>query len=212
MNKCKFEDIFKDLELINKIKNKLPFLFQIAEWECSRGNKVGMEVGSMRERILIALFIYKFGKENVKFNIPITKNEKDVIICNRSISIKTISNINLSGVKLIWTVDYKKVEEYIQNYKPLCDIFLVQINWNKNGGIYFIPLVVQEKIFNDLGSEFYFKLPKKGTNPRGVEFSANALKLICNSREVIKIPIFWEQKKLEYDIHKRWLDFWKQEN
>lgn len=41
-------EIFDDLELVNKIKTRLPYLFQIAEIESSRAGKVGMEVGFRR--------------------------------------------------------------------------------------------------------------------------------------------------------------------
>lgn len=58
--------IFKDEGLIDKIKKRLPYLFQITEIESSRAGKIGMEVGSLRERMLVALLIHRFGKENVK--------------------------------------------------------------------------------------------------------------------------------------------------
>jgi len=62
-------EIFDDAKLVNWIKNKLPYLFQLAELESSRAGKIGMEVGSLRERIIIALLIYKFGEANVETNI-----------------------------------------------------------------------------------------------------------------------------------------------
>ena len=39
-------EIFEDTKLVNRIKNKLPYLFQLAELESSRAGKIGMEVGS----------------------------------------------------------------------------------------------------------------------------------------------------------------------
>jgi hypothetical protein len=53
-------EIFEDEMLVNKIKKRLPYLFQLAELESSRAGKVGMKVGSLREKILVALLIYKF--------------------------------------------------------------------------------------------------------------------------------------------------------
>ena len=50
-----------------------------------------MEVGSVREKIIIALLIYKFGEENTKTDISITESEVDVALFNNPISIKTIS-------------------------------------------------------------------------------------------------------------------------
>jgi len=73
-------EIFEDKELMNRIKNKLPYLFQLAELESSRAGKTGMEVGSLRERIIIALLIYKFGEANVETEIPITEPEVDCLV------------------------------------------------------------------------------------------------------------------------------------
>jgi hypothetical protein len=50
-------EIFEDGKLTEKIKKRLPHLFQLAELEASRAGKVGMEVGSLREKIIIALLI-----------------------------------------------------------------------------------------------------------------------------------------------------------
>ncbi|MBY0379589.1 MAG: ThaI family type II restriction endonuclease, partial [Burkholderiales bacterium] len=83
----KITSLFQDLGIINKIREKLPTLFQLAELDNSRDGKLGMEIGSARERIVIALLIYQFGEENVITNIPITQNETDVIVFNEPISI-----------------------------------------------------------------------------------------------------------------------------
>ena len=93
----------------------MPTLFQLAEIDSSRAGKIGMEIGSVRERIIIALLIYRFGEENVKSDIPITKPETDVILFGKPVSIKTITG-NLGGVKLIWTVDAKKALDFSKNY------------------------------------------------------------------------------------------------
>ena len=90
-NKSRLVEIFEDKKLVEKIKRKLPYLFQIAELEASRAGKIGMEVGSLREKILTALLIYKFGRENVQTEIPITEPEVDVILFGQPISIKSIT-------------------------------------------------------------------------------------------------------------------------
>jgi len=167
-------EIFEDRKLVTKIKNKLPYLFQLAELESSRAGRIGMEVGSLRERIIVALLIYKFGKANVETEIPITEPEVDVKLFGEPISIKTITG-KFSGVKLIWTVDAQKAREFRENYYPHCDILLVQINWGSIGGFYYIPLEAQRKLFDRIGRDRYIKLPKPGTNPRGVEITKEAL-------------------------------------
>ncbi len=44
-------EIFEDKKLVEKIRKRLPYLFYLAELESSRAGKIGMEVGSLRERI-----------------------------------------------------------------------------------------------------------------------------------------------------------------
>jgi len=53
-------EIFKDKELKARMQKKLSYLFSIAELESSRAGKIGMEVGPLREKIIVALLIYKF--------------------------------------------------------------------------------------------------------------------------------------------------------
>lgn len=164
--------LFNDEVIIKKIKDKLPKLFQIAELESSRAGKIGMEVGSVREKIIVSLLIYKFGEANVETEIPISKSEVDVKVFGNPISIKTITGKSLTGIKLIWTVDSKKALEFSKKYKPSCDMILIHINWNQVGGFYFIPKEVQEKVLNSIGKEKYITLPKPITNPRGVEMNS----------------------------------------
>lgn len=153
-------EIFDDENLVEKIKKRLPYLFQLAELESSRADKTGMEVGSIREKIIVALLIYKFGEPNVETKIPVTESEVDVKLFGEPISIKTITSKRLSGVKLIWTVDAQKVREFRDTYYPRCDILLIQINWNNIGGFYYIPLEAQKRVFDKVGRENYIKLPK----------------------------------------------------
>jgi len=145
-----------------------------------------MEVGSLRERIIVALLIYKFDEENVETEIPITEPETDVKLFGKPISIKTITGEVLVGVKLIWTVDAEKAREFMYSYIPKCDILLVHINWGGRGGFYYIPLSAQLEVFDNLGRDRYIKLPKLGTNPRGVEISREALYLLVNHSSIKK--------------------------
>jgi len=204
-------EIFKDRKLVNKIKNKLPYLFQLAELESSRAGKVGMEVGSLRERIVIALLIYKFGEKNVETEIPITEPEVDVKLFGEPISIKTITGKGFSGVKLIWTVDAQKAKEFREKYYPHCDILLIQINWGNIGGFYHIPLEAQIEIFHEMGREKYIKLPKPGTNPRGVEINREALVSLTKHDLSKVIEINWQKRKIDYNPYKRWVEYWKED-
>ena len=86
-----YNKLFDDKLIIKRVKNKLPHLFQLAELESSRTGKIGMEIGSVRERILIALLMYKFGIDIVDPDIPITAPEVDVYVNNTPLSIKTMT-------------------------------------------------------------------------------------------------------------------------
>jgi len=132
-------EIFEDEELKTKIQKKLPYLFNIAELESSRARKIGMQVGSLRENVIIALLIYKFGGENIETGIPITEPEVDLRLFGQPVS------------------------KFRENYYPRCDTLFVQVNWDAMGGFYYLPLEVQRKVFNGIGKTGYIKLPKPGT-------------------------------------------------
>jgi hypothetical protein len=136
-------DLFTDTQLAFKIQVRLPQLFQLAELESSRAGRVGMEVGSARERILIALLIHKFGKANVETDIPITEAEVDVRVFGKPISIKTVTGKKLGGVKIIWTVDPEQALRFSQHYEPTRDVLLAQVNWGNTGGFFLFPKSAQ---------------------------------------------------------------------
>ena len=166
-----------------------------------------MEVGSLREKILIALLIHKFGEKNVETQIRITEPEVDVKLFGKPVSIKTITG--MGGVKIIWTVDAQKAREFRENYVPSYDMLLIRINWEDKGYFYYVPSEVQKRIFGEMGRDMYIKLPKPGTNPRGAEISRDALFKLLKDKETQKIEIAWEQKKVDYDPYKRWVDYWE---
>jgi hypothetical protein len=207
----KIAELFTDTKIVVRIQERLPSLFHLAELESSRGGNVGMEVGSIREKIVIALLIYKFGEHNVETDIPTTQPDVDVKVFNEPISVKTITGKSLNGVKLIWTVDEKKASEFRQRYSPSSDMLLVQVNWNNSGWFYLFPKSVQVEIFNQVGSQTYIKLPKPGTNPRGVEIAGEALRLLANHPKSLKIPINWLRETIDYNPYERWLELWQKD-
>lgn len=207
----KLIEIFTDKSLVEKIKKRLPYLFQLAELESSRAGKTGMEVGSVRERIIVALLIYKFGESNVETEIPITESEVDAKLFGEPVSVKTITGKNLGGVKLIWTVDAQKAIEFRENYYPSCDILLVQINWGDTGGFFYIPVALQEKLFDKMGRENYIKLPKAGTNPRGAEITKESLSNLVADKQCQRIIIEWQKTKIDFNPYKKWVDFWEED-
>jgi hypothetical protein len=202
--------LFEDEETVRRIQSRLPYLFQLAELESSRAGKVGMQVGSIRENVIVALLMYKFGEENVETEIPITEPEVDAKLFGEPLSIKTITG-SFSGVKMIWTVDAEKVKEFQENYYPSCDMLLVQIKWDDIGGLYYLPLQAQRSLFDEIGRENYIKLPKAGTNPRGVEFAKNVLARLTADSQSKRIEINWQKSGVHFNAYKRWLDLWKED-
>ena len=219
MIKNKILELFKDEELITKIKIRLPILFSMAEIEHRRGKHTGMEVGNTREKIIIALLMYKFGEDNIKTEIPTTESEIDVILFNNPISIKTLTGGG--GFKLSWTVDAQMARKFAKEFIPTCDILFAQIKWDlpetkiKNGlhpgGLFYIPMKIQKELLVQFGAEKYLKLPKPGTNPRGVEISKEALNELLFSGETKCIDIIWKKSIKSYSPYKRWLDLWMEE-
>ena len=132
-------------------------------------------------------------------------------LSGRPASIKTITGKGFSGVKLIWTVDTQKAREFREAYYPRCDIIFTQINWGDTGGFYYIPLEAQKKLFDRIGREKYIKLPKPGTNPRGVEITKEALSILVKDETTKVIEIYWPKTKVDYDPYKRWVDYWKED-
>ena len=199
---------FLDEKFICLVKSGLPHLFRIAELESMRSGKIGMEVGTLRERVLIGLFIHHFGQNHIDTG-PITEKEVDVNVFGHPVSIKTktITNLNFNGVKAVWTVDASSAHRFIEEYAPSCDLLLAWIKWDSDGGLSFIPLKVQEDLFNTLKNEF-FKLPRPGTNPRGVEYDRYALHNMVRHNQSITIPIQWTKPTLRYNIYERWLTNW----
>jgi hypothetical protein len=202
-------EIFEDQLLVEKIRRRLPHLFFYAERDSSRAGSVGMEVGSVRERILIALLIYYFGEENIESDIPIIEPEVDVRLFGEPISIKTLTSRSLGGVKLIWTVDWARVQEFCDTYEPTCNYLFSQIIWNDRGGLFLIPLEAQLEVFEEMGRDNYLKPPRQGTNPRGVEISKDALEALVNHAQTRRIEINWQRPVGEYDIYERWVEYWR---
>jgi hypothetical protein len=204
-------EIFEDEALVAKIQRRLPYLFQLAELESSRAGKVGMQVGSAREQILIALLMYKFGEVNVEAEIPVTMPEVDVRLFGVPVSIKTITGRGFAGVKLSWTVDSQKAKQFQESYCPRCDILLVQVNWNASGGLYYIPLEAQRRLFDQIGRRRYIKLPKPGTNPRGIEISTETMARLVDDEQTRRVVIEWRRVDIRYNPYKRWVDLWEEE-
>ncbi|MCS7253510.1 MAG: ThaI family type II restriction endonuclease [Armatimonadota bacterium] len=207
--------LFDDDAFNERIRRKLPLLFHIAEKHASRAGKVGMEVGVLREQILISMLIYKFGRPYVDVNTPSNFPEADVTLFGKPVSIKTVTvrSNNIPAIKLVWTVDWLKVESFVKAYEPRSDLLVAIIRWNGTGGLFAIPVGAQREVLQTLGKERYLKLPPKGTNPRGVELSQEALAMLLRHKLTRHIEIKWERPSQYDDLEPyiRWLAYWAED-
>lgn len=194
----------------SKIQKNLPVLLNMVELENKRGNKLGMEVGSARERVIIALFMYIYGNRSVALP-PTTDFEHDAIVNGCPVSIKTKSSKSLGGVKLSWTVDWDKVDKFVSTYSPGSDLLYVNILWGSKGGFFLIPKDVQTETLEALGREEFFKLAKRGTNPRGIELSSKAMKFYQAHKDTRVLVVDWKRDPsllVERALYGRWVDLW----
>ncbi len=209
-----YNKLFDDSLIVKRVKNKMPHLFQLAELESSRNGKIGMEIGSVRERILIALLMYKFGIDIVDPDIPITAPEVDVYVNKEPLSIKTITTKSdkWNSIKLIWTVDAQKAIEFKNGYVPSCDMLVAKICWGKTGKLLLFSKESQIKVLSEIGRDKYIKTPKQNTNSRGVEITKEALVLLETCSDTRCIDIDFIRGKTDYrEIYTKWLDAWRDE-
>lgn len=206
-----YYSLYDDKLVVNRIRQKLPHLFQLAELESQRSGKIGMEVGSIRERILVALLMYKYGLDDVDPDVPITEPETDVYVKGEPLSIKTVTSSGnyFNGVKVSWSVDEETVRQFERRYSPSCDMLLARIKWGGMGQLFLFPKEAQLSVLLNMGSDKYLKLPKPGANSRGVEISKEALGLLVEHELTRKINIRFVREELDYrEVYVRWLDAW----
>jgi len=66
-------------------------------------------------------------------------------------------------------------------------------------------------LFDEIGRESYIKLPKPGTNPRGVEITKETLSRLVKNRESKRIEINWQRIKIDFNPYKRWVELWRED-
>jgi hypothetical protein len=207
--KCCFENnIFCHFQNKKHITG-LIILYQLSQTECSRSSGLTPEVGSSRERDLIASLASN-NSLNVNYDIKFD-HEEDVIVNNNKISIKHSSNKKNThcGIKIIWTVDKTKRDLFLKNFNFNCDLLIVYVRIDKtlcNGEleIIYIPIsvLIQQHIMSCIRKEKIFKCLEG--NSRGIEFEKIFFnKIIENSLFHIKINFNNFKCELNNPINKR---------
>jgi len=62
-----------------------------------------------------------------------------------------------------------------------------------------------------MGRRSYIRLPKIGTNPRGVEMTREALSHLVEDSDSKVITIHWQKTDTRLDPYKRWVDLWRED-
>ncbi len=210
--------LFDDPKINQRIQTRLPLLFALAEAQVERGGRVGMEAGTLREKVLIALLMFKYGRDKVRIDISVSEPEVDAVVDGHCVSIKTVtisSPTNTPTFKVSWTVDSSSAQQFLQAYEPKCDILLATICKGCQGGLYVVPVEAQQDVLNNMKRSEYLKLPKQGTNPRGVELSRAAAKQVLAHPKTQLLPIEWRTTKTREELIERsllqWIELWQQE-
>ncbi|MFW6105383.1 MAG: ThaI family type II restriction endonuclease [Chloroflexota bacterium] len=194
--------LFTNSEYIEVIQRKLPPAFQTVEDEL-KGNPA---VGLLREQIIIGMLIAFLGEANVKLIKGGVNPDIDCYVDLEPLSIKTVS---LSGgLRLKWTSNAVKAKEFMNSYKPISDLLVIRIAWEKTGVIRYIPLDAQKHLFGRVGAARY--LDYRGTtNTRGVNLSFEAEQALNQYSQSVSLPIFWKRSKLIRNPIDKWIDYWR---
>lgn len=145
------------------------------------------EVGNSREKDLVAMLSLKYPKET-DYNIPNDAKE-DVVFCGEKISIKhkTVSgrSLNYSGIKLVWTVDAKSQEDFLNAYHVETGLLLVFLA----EAFIHVNYITRDNLLQQVErypGKFYKTL---GGNSRGIEYDPTFLRETFSAGNLsIRIP------------------------
>jgi len=172
-----------------KYIKSLIYLYRLSDKECRRNNKLSPEIGSSREKNIIASFT-----TNPIFDIEYmidNKYEEDCIIDNKKISIKHSSNKkNIgNGIKIIWISNKIEQSKFIKKFLFSTNLLIIWIRENELEILY-----VKYEILNKY--HHLFNIMKKQVfkclsgNSRGIELSKDFFKKILEKSTFHKkIPI-----------------------
>ena len=113
-----------------------------------------------------------------------------------------------NSIKMSWTVDAKKAREFKRVYAPSYDMVFAHIIWGSCGALYLIPLEAQRSVFEKIGRNKYIKLPKPGSNPRGIEYCTEAMNALVKHKLTKSIKIEWNWENIDYDPYAEWVEYW----
>jgi hypothetical protein len=152
----------------------LVHLYQISNLENTRNERLTAEVGTSREKDLIAYICHTLKNKEVDYKIN-NEAEEDLIVSGRKISIKHSSNKSCSGasVKVHWAENKNKQSEFIKTFEFTCDILLVFVRFSaddvSHGNVEF--LYFSKEMLNHFKKKMNNIFKTRNSNGRGIEFS-----------------------------------------
>jgi hypothetical protein len=172
-------------ELFNTLSiNKLIRLYQESQIENKRNNRLTAEVGSSRERDLIAYIMYQL-QEKYKIDYKINNEyEEDIIINDTKISIKHSSNKtnSKSSIKVSWTQHKESKDKIMNNFVFKCDLIIIYVRMKEIQCGSIEVLYFTKSNLNELKqqSKNIFKT-RDTSNGRGIEFHPEFFKIMLNN-------------------------------
>jgi len=174
--------VFENDNIIKLIK-----LYQESQIEHKRNNRLTAEIGSAREKDLVAYMKYILN-DNIDYNIN-NEHEEDVILDTTKISIKHSSAKTLSSasIKVLWTENKEKQKKFLNDFKFRCDILIIYVRFDESAAgngeieILYNTQTTMNKImesFKDKGVDVF--KTRENSNGRGIEFSTIFFKSMVN--------------------------------
>ncbi len=196
--------LFESDESLNRLVSGLPRAFEIVRQEMPPGNPA---VGVLREHVIIGFFVTEYGAENVEIPEKGIERGYDVKLFGTKLSIKT--GTGNAPPKVLWTVDPLQIgREISRDYKPTCDMLVVNIYWSKNrDSIFFIPVEVQQIVWAVMKDQYLDA--KVGTNHRGISITRAAMTQLKAHEKTLKARVHWVESGIEISPHAQWETYWK---
>lgn len=176
-----------ELELVLRlpsVQTELIYLYQKSQSECTKHNKLSMEVGTSREKDIIAVLRYHM-KQKVVYNVGVHAPE-DITICEQKFSIKhSSSKVGKGSIKWKWTSDAYQARQFKEQVMTsFTDIYysnMLLVYMDVRAMIVTLIGIDKQTIISGIQNLMDDAFVNRaGTNNRGVEFSPRMLKYIID--------------------------------
>lgn len=172
---------------------KLLKLYQVSQMEYKRNNRLTPDVGSSREKDLIAYMKYIL-KDKINYKID-NEKEEDVLINNTKVSIKHSSTKSLSSssIKIQWTENKIQQTKFINDFEFTCDLMIVFVRFNNNNSgeieiLYNLSATLNKIMKSFKDNDIQIFKTRENSNGRGIEFSTIFFKaMVTDSFYHIKV-------------------------